>query len=115
MSVLNTHPGNLSILELEIPGREPVPAGVLLEDPSQDRLYLRLRRDWEALAPGEAATLSGIEFSLSAWAAEMGAKRLLSHLEDTLSNILRMGERREVMVEGFPSALARLYREHIQS
>jgi len=115
MSVVTTHSANLSILELDAPGREPVAAGVLLEDPSQDRLFLRLRRDWEDLAPEEAQTLSALEFDLAAKAAEMGASRLLGYLEDTLSNFLRIGGRREVMVEDFPRALGHFYREHIAS
>jgi SOS-response transcriptional repressor LexA len=120
MPVVTTHAANLSILELDAPnvnapGRGPVAAGVLLEDPSQDRLYLRLRRDWEEIAPEEAPTLSALEFDLAAKAAEMGASRLLGYLEETLSNFLRIGERREVMVEDFERALGRLYREHVPS
>jgi SOS-response transcriptional repressor LexA len=115
MSVLTTNAANLSILELDVPGHEPVAAGVLLEDTSQDRLFLRLRRDWEEIAPEEAETLSALEFDLAAKAAEMGASRLLGFLEDTLSNLLRIGDRREVMVEDFERALGRLYREHVAS
>src|ERR1700691_3403251 len=101
MFVLTTHAANLSVLELDAPGRDPVAAGVLLEDPAQDHLYLRLRRDWEELAPEEAPVLSALEFDLAAKAAEIGASRLLEYLEETLSNILRIGERQEVMVEDF--------------
>src|ERR1700722_14247678 len=86
MPVLNTHTANFSILELDAPGHAPVAAGILLEDPSQDRLYLRLRRDWDKIAPEEAATLSALEFDLAAKASEMGASRLLDYLEDTLSH-----------------------------
>src|ERR1700677_3832083 len=106
MSVVTTHAPNPSILELDA-FHEPVAVGVLLEDPSQDRLYLRLRRDWEEIAPEEAETLSALEFDLTCKAAEMGASRLLDYLEDTLSNFLRIGDRREVMVEDFPRALGR--------
>jgi len=115
MSVVTINAANLSILELEAPGREPVAVGVLLEDPSQDRLYLRLRRDWEEIAPEEAETLSALEFDLASKAAEMGASRLLGYLEETLSNFLRIGDRREVMVEDFERALGHLYRQHVHS
>jgi SOS-response transcriptional repressor LexA len=120
MSVVITHAANFSVLELdainvEAPGRGPMAAGVLLEDPSQDRLYLRLRRDWKKIAPQEAGTLSALEFDLASKAAEMGANRLLGYLEETLSNFLRIGERREVMVEDFQRALGLLYREHVPS
>ncbi len=115
MSVVITNAANLSVLELEVPGREPVAGGVLLEDPSQDRLYLRLRRDWEEIAPEEIETLSALEFDLAAKAIEMGASRLLRYLEETLSNFLRIGDRREVMVEDFERAVGHLYREHVRS
>jgi phage repressor protein C with HTH and peptisase S24 domain len=45
----------------------------------------------------------------------MGADRLLKHLEDTLSNTIRISDRREVMVESCERALARLYRQHVQA
>lgn len=115
MSVETTRAANLSILELAVPGQEPVAAGVLLHDPSQDRLYLRLRRDWDAIVPEEAEVLSLLESDLAGKAAEMGARTLLDYLEGTLSNILRIGERRNVIVEDFPRALARLYRENVRS
>jgi SOS-response transcriptional repressor LexA len=111
-----THAASLSILELEVPDVSgAAPAGVLLADPTQDRLYLRLRRDWEEIAPEEADVLAGLEFDLASKASEMGASRLLGYLEDTLSNVLRIGGRREVMVEDFERALGRFYREHVAS
>jgi len=58
MSVVTTHRARYSILAVELPGQEPVNAGVLLEDPSTDRLWVRLRRDWHLIAPQEAEVLS---------------------------------------------------------
>src|SRR5262249_49154430 len=80
-----------------------------------DRLYLRLRRDWDDFAPDEAEVLAEIESDLSAKAAEMGASRLLGQLEDTSSNALRITDRRDVMIEDFERGLARLYRQHVHS
>jgi SOS-response transcriptional repressor LexA len=114
MSAVTTHAARFSILSVELPG-DVVNAGVLLEDPATDRLYIRLRRDWERLAGEDAEVFSALDADLTAKAAEMGAARLLAHLEDTLSNVLRIGDRREVMVEDFESALGRLYREHVRS
>ena len=115
MSVATTYAARVSILELDLPGQSAVPAGILLEDPAHDRLYLRLRRDWEDIAPEEADVLSALEFDLENTAHKMGAGRLLAHLEDTLSHILRITDRREIAVADFPRSLARLYREHVQS
>ena len=115
MSVTVTHSARYSLLTIELPGREPVSAGVLLEDPTADRLYVRLRRDWDRVAPGESEVLPALEGDLASKAAEMGAAKLLANLEDTLSNTVRVTGRREVMVENFDRALNRLYREHVRS
>src|SRR5580693_4702458 len=115
MSALTTQIARYMILTLELPGAGRINAGVLLEDPSSDRLWVRLRRDWEAFAPEEAEVLAALEHDLTAKAREMGAKQLLGYLEDTLSNTLLMTDRREIMVEDFERALGRLYREHVQA
>ncbi len=98
-----------------MPGFEPLTAGVLLQDPAEDRLYLRLRRDWEEIAPEEADVLAMVESDLNGKAAELGAESLMGYLEGTLSNLLRIGERNAVMVADFPRALARLYLQHVHS
>jgi hypothetical protein len=115
MPVAATQLARLSILQLEMPGSAPVSAGVLLEDPANNRLYLRLRRDWDVIAPEEAEVLSGLEPDLAAKAEELGAARVLDQLQDTLSNTLTISEPREVMVEDFGRALPRLYRELVQA
>jgi SOS-response transcriptional repressor LexA len=115
MSAVTTHLARCSVLVTELPGEGPVNAGVLLEDPATDRLYVRMRRDWEQVAPEEAEVLSELESDFAAKSAEMGAARWMAHLEDTLSNTLRLTDRRDVMVEDFDRALGRLYREHVRS
>ena len=83
MSAVTTHAARFSILSVELPG-DVVNVGVLLEDPATDRLHIRLRRDWERFAAEEAEVFSALDADLTAKAAEMGAARLLAHLEDTL-------------------------------
>jgi SOS-response transcriptional repressor LexA len=97
--------------------------GVLLEDPANDRLYIRLRRDWRRIAPEEETeVLEALEDGLRTLAADLGAARVLDHLEDTLSNTLRVSDRRETIVgvgggadsdRDFERALDRLYRQHV--
>jgi SOS-response transcriptional repressor LexA len=111
MAIATTQLARLSVLRLELPGNAPVSAGVLLEDPVRNRLYLRLRRDWDVIAPAEATILSELEPDLAAKAQELGAAGILNQLQDTLSNTLTISEPREVMVEDFGRALPRLYRE----
>jgi SOS-response transcriptional repressor LexA len=115
MSPVTTRSARFSVLELEVPGSAPIPAGVLLEDPQTDRMHLRLRRDWDEIAPEESEVLAALEYDLASKATEMGAGRLLDHLYDTLSNILRLSPPREILVEDFDRALGRLYREHVRS
>ena len=59
--------------------------------------------------------LSALEDDLAVRAHEMGAARLMEYLQDTLSNLLRISEPRETMVEDFDLALSRLYREHVHA
>jgi len=115
MSIATTQLARLSILHVAMPGNAPVSAGVLLEDPAHDRLYLRLRRDWDVIAPTEATILSEIESDLAAKSHDLGAARVLDQLHDTLSNTLTISEPREVMVEDFDRAVLRLYRELVHT
>ena len=114
-AVANTHAARYSLLMVELPGQEILTAGVLLEDPATDRVHIRMRRDWERFEPDEAEVLVELEDHLLAQAAAEGAARFFARLEDTLSNTVRVSDRREIMVEDFPRALARLYREHVRS
>jgi SOS-response transcriptional repressor LexA len=110
-----THAARVSLLQLPLPGQAPVNIGVLLEDVATDRLHLRLRRDWELLAPEQADVLSEVQPHLEAEASESGAARVLARLTDTLSNGILITDPREVIVEDFERGLGRLYREHVSS
>jgi SOS-response transcriptional repressor LexA len=114
-SVARTRAARYSLLTVELPGQEAVTAGVLLEDPGANSLHIRLRRDWDQFAPDEAEVLSLLEDDLLARAAQMGATQFLDQLEDTLSNTVRVSDRRETIVEDFPRALGRLYRQHVNA
>ena len=115
-------------VSLQLAVGEPVNVGILLEDPAHDRLYVRLRRDWDRIAPEEEVeVLEALEDGLRSLAAELGAARVFDRFEDTLSNTLRVSDRRETIVQksgvraggtadsdrGFERALDRLYRQHV--
>jgi SOS-response transcriptional repressor LexA len=129
-NLISTHSAHFSILMLDLPGggfnfTGDVNVGILLEDPATDRLYVRLRRDWDQIAPEEEAeVLEALEDGLRSNASELGAARVLDHFEDTLSNTLRVSDRREIMLgadgagsseAAFERALGRLYREHVHT
>ena len=49
-----------------------IPVGVLLLDPGRDRLYVRVRRDWDNIQPEEAEVLELMEQGLADAAARRG-------------------------------------------
>ncbi|MCL6505892.1 MAG: S24 family peptidase [Bryobacteraceae bacterium] len=106
------------LLQVALPGRPEVNAGVMLIDPSADALYIKLRQDWNRIAtPEDAQVLALLEADLQQKAKEMGARALLAWLEDTLSNTVRITAREPVVVPGgaFPRTLQTLYRRHVES
>jgi SOS-response transcriptional repressor LexA len=115
MSVATLQPARLSILEAEPPDGPVFPVGVLLLDPEHDRLYVRVRRDWDNIQPEETEVLELMEQGLTETANDVGAAWLLDYLQDSLSNTLRMSEPTEVMVEDFERAVERYYRRHVPS
>jgi len=108
--------GAYVLVEAALPERPPQAIGVLLLDPAGARGWVRLRRRYDALAePGDAEVLEALEEDLRARMAEMGAPSCLTWLEDTLSNVLRVSERRIVPVDSFTRVLDRLYAEHVEA
>jgi phage repressor protein C with HTH and peptisase S24 domain len=113
--LISSHAARYRLVTVELPGRDEFAAGVLLEDPEANRLYLRLRRDWHHIAPEEAEVLELLEGDLAGKASQMGAADFLANCEDTFSNTVGITESREIMVETFERALGRLYRQHVKS
>lgn len=103
------------VVELVLPGRSKVNAGVLLLDPESDTAHVRLRQDWDQIAdPDEVEVLEHVERELQERGRELGGARLLSELEDTLSQVLRISDRENIAVSDFPRALERLYLRHVE-
>lgn len=111
-----TRQGRFSVVHVELPGREVENAGILLEDPTADRLYLRFRRDWETISDeDDAEVLEALADDLARKADELGALALLDYLEGNLSNTVRVSGRQSILVDDFDRALNRLYRQHVSS
>jgi len=107
--------GAYALLESALPGRAPQAIGVLLLDSESDRLWVRTRQSYDELADSEdAEVLQALEADIRARAAEMGAKSYLASLEDSLSNAIRVSDRRVVAVDSFTRVLDRLYTEHVE-
>jgi SOS-response transcriptional repressor LexA len=106
-----------SLLEIELPGRDLTPIGVLLADLEGARTHVRLRRDWDRITEDEEdrEVLEALEDDLRRKASDLGAGPFFDYLEDTLSMALRVTDRQAIEVEDFDRALNRLYRENVQS
>jgi phage repressor protein C with HTH and peptisase S24 domain len=106
--------GTYVVLETALPERERQSIGVLLVDPAADRLWLRLREQFDDCAdPEDAEVFESLEEDFRNRAGEMGASALLDWLEDSLSNALRVSERQSVAVDSFTRVLDRLYGENV--
>ena len=113
--LIATYEGRYAVLTADLPGETGAPIGVLLQDPETNRLYVRLRRDWDEIADEDAEVFESLESDLEAKALEFGAEKLFEWLEDVLSGTLRMSDRRNVLVTNFERTLNRLYAENIAS
>jgi phage repressor protein C with HTH and peptisase S24 domain len=103
------------VVEVALPGRPKVNAGVLLLDPVSDQLHVRLRQDWEQVAGAEdVEVLEHLEAELESRGREAGGEAFLASLEDTLSNALQITQRETIAVGDFEKALERLYRKHVE-
>src|SRR5690349_8804966 len=108
--------GEFLTLRLALPDAPEHNIGVLLLDRSADRLFLRLRSHWDDIAgPDDLEYLSHLEDDLQTQAAELGADRFLRSLEDSLSHILRIGERESVAVISFQHTLDRIFARQVEA
>ncbi len=111
-----------SLLELAIPGRQPVPIGVLLLDPKSDEAAFKLVPDITEFIDGEdnpervdAEFLEALEEDFRARMGELGGKAFRSNLEDSLSHVIRISGREAVSASNFDRTLQRLYHEHVDT
>jgi phage repressor protein C with HTH and peptisase S24 domain len=102
------------LLDAVLPGRAPRTVGVILHDRKEQRIGIKLRRDWEEVAgPDEIEIFEALEDDLTQKAKEMEAGAFLAWLEDTMSNSIRVGERESALMGRFESTLNTLYRRHV--
>ena len=106
--------GEFAVLQYARPGGPTTNIGVLLFDRVENRLYYRLRDDWQHFAAeADVEILSLLAEDFEVKIEEMGAQGFLSYLEDTLSNVLRISERKAVPVADFRRTLSRLFEKNI--
>ena len=114
---VETQRGEYSLVEASVPGVPVTTVGVLLRDPAADHLYVRLRRDWPELFTDaeDVEYFEALEQELQTRSEEWGAAGLLERLEESASNGVLISDREAVLVDRWDTALARLYRMHVQA
>ena len=103
------------MLEAALPDLAPRNIGVILIDSESGHGWLKLRREYHDIAdPEDAEVFASLEDDLRERMREDGASAILERMQDTLSNVLRISDSREVMADSFTRALERLYRENVE-
>lgn len=102
------------VIELALPGRPVTNLGVMLYEPASDRLLFKLRDDAEDLADLEdAEVLLALDRDFALKIDELGGRRFLEYLEDSLSNVIRISGRRPVEARSLNWKLGQLFEEHV--
>jgi len=108
--------GEYLLVELAMPDGPHCNIGVLLRDAETGEVYSKIREHWQEIEdPEEAELLEALDQDFGAKIREMGGDGFLRHIEDSLSNTLRLSGRTAVAVDDFERTLARLYEEHVEA
>lgn len=108
--VTETHQGEYTVLYANPPACEDAVAiGVVLHDPVSQRLYVRLRQDWDTLIRDEESWyFEKLPQALADLERDLGSKAALDLLTQG-SNAVTGDEPQSVLVLNFPATLSRLY------
>jgi phage repressor protein C with HTH and peptisase S24 domain len=113
-SIAARRQGIYVLLEAHLPGQPVRPIGVYLMDPSSGRVWLRMRATYDFAAPEDSEVLEALEEDIRSHAAEVGAEAFLQWLEDSLSNVVRVGQRQTIEVDAFSRVADRLFDQHVE-
>jgi len=112
-SISRTREGSYVILEAALPESGTHNIGVFLVDPDSGRSWLRMRDRFDDLTE-DTEVLDALVQHIQDCVSENGAEAWLQSMEDSLSNVLRMSERRAVPVDAFTRVADRLFEEHVE-
>lgn len=100
-------------LELALPGSDVRPIGIIVLDIATNRVFCKV--DCSVCDVDTSEVISCVADDLISKAAEQGGAAVLRYLEDTLSNVLRVGQREQVYVQDPSEMLDQLFCERVLS
>ncbi|MDZ7638484.1 MAG: S24 family peptidase [Bryobacterales bacterium] len=113
-SPVETTRAEFAILELHIPGEPGIPAGVLLLDPSENRLHVKMLERWPpSLEREDRVVLQAIAEDFASRAASEPGEQLLQEFESSFSHLLRLSARESVTLQKADRELKRLFERHV--
>jgi hypothetical protein len=115
MSTSEARDAEYLLLQLAAPGKPVRTVGILLFDRTRQTLHWKLVNHWAGIVGNEdLEVLSLLTESIQEHVSEVGAEAFLSYLEDTLSNILRVGPRQSIRVNDVEVTLDELFRDNVR-
>lgn len=83
-------------------------------DRDADRLYVKVRRDWDSFPGEDAEVLEGFDEMIVSMARDHGAAAALAFIDTSFAGVIRATDRQSTMAADPEARLRRLYREHVQ-
>jgi HD-like signal output (HDOD) protein len=105
--------GDWVLFLTRIPGQKPEPAGILLVDSVEDKLYVRLRDDFEASDSDMLEVWYELAADLQQMAQSMGGTGVLHWFEENASHTFTISSRHQIMMQSAESTLDRLFQNHV--
>lgn len=112
--LISTQAAEYLLVEYRAPGGRLETIGVLLYDPSDNRLEARFRRDWDQFVDeDDEEVLAELANHFDDLVRDLGPEETLRMWEESLSNSIRISDRQSVLSVSYESTLRRLYSQHV--
>ena len=102
-----------AVLAARLPGREPIPAGILLVDLASDELYVKLLPELSMAEDEVAEFWCELPQDLIEQSSIVGGRQVLCWLETTASHVIQLGPRSLAKACDPEHQLELLYRRHV--
>jgi len=102
-----------ALLIVQQPGRECLPAGILLIDPISDQLHVRLLAELPKVHEGAVDFWRELSQDLIERSRAVGGHNVLNWLETTASHLIQLGTRHVLETTNPENMVNLLYRQHV--